>query len=227
MAADSCPAERIRPLPETDLISLSQAVTWLATGRAREARTLKRFRAIEGYIGLPKHLYIALEEASGRIVSLIRNKKLTAFGSRGDGPRELIPRDYFANEVYGDYMRDTFEAELLTWERGDYPEGLPEYRSVRFWRSELLETLTPLVEDIIRAKPSLATRTVAAETRCFEWLVGLMRDGPQREPKTVYSKRAIAEFNVGARQFDRAWSRAKVETGTKEWGRSGRRAVRD
>lgn len=252
MAPGSIAAKDHRPLPEKDLISLCEAVTWLATGRAREARTIHRVKTCfvrerliqqhavkrdqlrgkdaQAASSLPQEavrialpLLDALEVASAEILSLIRREVLTAYGRTGDGGRERIPPDYFMSEVYGDYARDLFEADVLAWQRGEFAEELPVFRSVRFRRADLVAAVAPLVADRVGAEQRARRPTAAAEAKCVRWLVAQMLGGPPQARKDEYCDRALAEFGIDKRQFIRAWDVAKIESGTTTWGKPGRR----
>lgn len=63
--------------------------------------------------------------------------------------------------------------------------------------------------------------TVGAETRCKEWLIGLMKAGPPKKRKPEYRTEAKALYDVGSRAFRRAWANAVAETGNNDWSRSG------
>ncbi len=72
--------------------------------------------------------------------------------------------------------------------------------------------------------PRRAT-TIAAETRCKDWLAGLMRQEERpSKTKSGYRTEAKKQFSVGSRAFDRAWRNACVETGNSAWSRPGRKS---
>ncbi len=67
--------------------------------------------------------------------------------------------------------------------------------------------------------------TGAAETKCRKWLTALMTGNSKPEKtKAAYKKEAQAEFSVGVRAFDRAWTRTIEETGKGDWSRAGRKS---
>lgn len=68
--------------------------------------------------------------------------------------------------------------------------------------------------------------TIAAQTRCKNWLVSLMRVGPPTKNKGNYRKTAQREFEVGTKVFDRAWANAVAESGNNKWMRPGPKSVR-
>ena len=64
--------------------------------------------------------------------------------------------------------------------------------------------------------------TIKAETKCREWLVGLMKNGNKKKSKSAYRTEANAKYGVSNRAFDRAWGYAVADTGNKTWNRPGR-----
>lgn len=77
--------------------------------------------------------------------------------------------------------------------------------------------------EVARTTPNEpAPSSAGAETRCREWLISLMREGPQKKPKPHYKADAERQFGVGINAFRRAWERAIAETGVTNWGRAGR-----
>jgi hypothetical protein len=68
--------------------------------------------------------------------------------------------------------------------------------------------------------------TIAAETQCENWLVGLMQNGPQTSPRDTYKEKARDKFGISGRGFNRAWGGAKKTVGNKSWGRPGPKSKR-
>ena len=64
--------------------------------------------------------------------------------------------------------------------------------------------------------------TIKAETKCREWLVGLMKNGNKKKSKSAYRTEANAKYGVSNRAFDRAWGYAVADTDNKTWNRPGR-----
>jgi hypothetical protein len=66
------------------------------------------------------------------------------------------------------------------------------------------------------------TTTIGAETKCKQWLIGLMSGNSRPDRlKSAYRDDARDEFNVGTKAFDRAWGNAVAETGNTAWSRPG------
>lgn len=63
--------------------------------------------------------------------------------------------------------------------------------------------------------------TIQAETKCREWLVGLMKNGDPERSKSDYRTKAVAKFGVGKRAFGRAWANAVAETSNTNWIKPG------
>ena len=75
------------------------------------------------------------------------------------------------------------------------------------------------------ATAARADCTVAAETRCKNWLIEMMSKGvPPDHTKSEYRADAKKRFSVGARAFDRAWQNACTETGNIAWSKPGRKS---
>ncbi len=135
------------PLPEKDWITLCELVTWRATGKARSAATLRRLmRRRRGR--KPAFLWASFERAAATVVSLCRKNDLSPYGSVGGNPHQPFSEEYFLSDVYADYVSDSIGPDPRAWPRASpYPDENPEeprelsiYRSVRFFRSDLLST---------------------------------------------------------------------------------------
>jgi hypothetical protein len=72
------------------------------------------------------------------------------------------------------------------------------------------------------AKKKKLSTTVAAETRCKEWLIRMMTASPTARPesKSKYLSKAKSLFGVSRRSFDHAWKNAIKTTGAR-WDRPG------
>lgn len=210
-------------LPDTDLITLCEAVTWLTTGRARPAPVLRRLMDQHHGRRWPRGLWHELEEDAGKLVSALRREDLVAYGQIEGGPHAAIPRSYFDSDVFAEFVLDLIAADPQAWSRGTYPDGLPTYRGVRFRRSELWSAMNEAVRapdhDVGRGPRG----SIAAGTRCRQWLMTLMLTGPPEAPKADYMRQACLMFGVSKRQFTNAWAQARQETGNAAWGRAGRR----
>lgn len=159
------------PLPDQDLITYCELVTWLATGRARSADTLKRLMSRHRGQRGPKYLWDSFDHESAGVISILRENNLIAYGSPDGGPHQPIPGDYLINDVYGEPVSDTIGPDPLAWERGSYPEGLATYRNVRFRRSDVLRLWgkeEPGQEESAEPEPeqeaTLATEDAAEES---------------------------------------------------------------
>ncbi len=65
---------------------------------------------------------------------------------------------------------------------------------------------------------------IAGQTKCQNWLLGLMMEGGEpKGKKNNYFLEAKAKFNVSRRGFDRAWSNAIDESGNARWSTAGRK----
>lgn len=126
------------PLPGKDLITLCEAVTWLATGKARRSEVVRRLMRRHAGGRQPRELWAEMEGAADRLVSLARSGKLKVYGSVDDAGVSPIPLDYFAIEVFAEFAFDIIAPDPLAFAKGSYQPGLPTYRSVRFFRSDLL-----------------------------------------------------------------------------------------
>lgn len=210
--------------PETELITLCEVVTWLSTGKARPAETLRRLMRRHNGRRWPPGLWRELDEDAQKLIVKLRRGEFPAYGQLEGGPHEVIPNDYFASDVFAEFAKDLIAADPLAFNRDTYPEGLPTYRSVRFMRKDVAGVLADEVRPMQGTAPTLkGAGTAAAETRCFNWLVELMRNGPPVRSKKDYQSEAIAEFGMAQRQFLRAWDNAKADTRTLTWGKAGRR----
>lgn len=208
------------PLPGTDLISLCEAVTWLTTGQARTAPILKRLMHRHHGRRWPRGLWRELEEDADKLVAALRNDSLTAYGQLDDGPHVAIRPEFFMSDVFAEFPNDTIGPDPLAFERGSYPDKLPTYRSVRFRSADLSNALRREVR--APATRSVGRRsTMAGRRRCLNWLVQLMRAGPQEAPRRVYMEEAKRRFAVMDRQFVQVWAQARQEVDSPEWGRAG------
>jgi hypothetical protein len=70
-------------------------------------------------------------------------------------------------------------------------------------------------------------RRPRAPKECRLWLVAEMRQSPGQSPrlKPWYLDEAKKRYGISEREFDRAWDRAKQESGA-AWGRAGRRPIK-
>ena len=66
--------------------------------------------------------------------------------------------------------------------------------------------------------------TIAAERRCREWLLPLMKAGSPTKPKADYLADATKKYGVGTKAFIRAWGYATSESGNQEWIKPGRKS---
>lgn len=210
------------PLPERDLITLCESVTWLTTGKARPSEVLLRLMRRNTGSRRPQGLWCELEEDAVKLVAALRQGDLVAFGQIEGCPHQAIPSDYFLSDVFAEFARNIIAPDPLAFERGTYPEGLPTFRNVRFRRVDLIARLIKSVRPSDEGEPR-RFGTIAGQTRCSKWLAYLMRNGPQEAKKSVYADRAIQQFGITQRQFLRAWDNAIAEVQTPDWGRSGRR----
>jgi hypothetical protein len=212
-------------LPMRELISLCEVVTWLTTGKARQAAVLSRLMRRHTGGRWPPGLWRQLQEDAEKLIAGLRRGEFPAYGQLDSGPHEAIPNDYFSSDVFAEFAKDLIAPDPLAFERDSYPEGLPTYQNVRFHRSDVFEHLAGKVRADSGSGPGLLA-TIAGQTRCYRWLVELMERGPQETSKSEYGAYARAEFGIGQRQFLRAWDNAIAQVQNPDWGKSGRRQKR-
>ena len=73
------------------------------------------------------------------------------------------------------------------------------------------------------AAPDRHTGTSVAESRCYHWLLKLMKNGRPSKNKPVYRAEAQQTFGVSLRAFDRCWGNAVTKTNNTDWSKPGRR----
>ena len=86
-----------------------------------------------------------------------------------------------------------------------------------------LPALDYIYAHCIRVRPARKPpTTVAAETRCLEWLKPKMRASPTKRPKSKreFCTEAKSLFGVSHRAFNRAWASGIKSTGA-AWNRPG------
>lgn len=96
-------------------------------------------------------------------------------------------------------------------------------RRLKFWREDVLR-LWPAFDDGKPTGTSTAISTIAAETRCREWLAKLMCSGKPTMSRPKYQEEAVRLFGVGSRGFLRAWGNAITDTGNEDWKKPGRKS---
>ncbi len=179
------------PLPEKDLITLCEFVTWRATGKARSAAVLRRFMRRHQGQRQATELRASFERAAATVVSLCRKGDLSPNGSVDGNPHEPFSEGYFLSDVYADPMSDSIGLNLLAWARASpYPDENPEeprelsiYRSVRFLRSDLLSTFEPAADDIDQRAAKASTDAAM-----------LVETLPPALPSKGFSSRKVTEW---------------------------------
>ncbi len=210
-------------VPNRDLISLCEGVTFLATGATRKSATLRRFMGRQGGGREPKGLWNRMEREADVLLSFLRRGDLTAYGSLDSGPIEPVPKDYFVNDVFSEFARDLLAHDPSISEGAFGRTGIPTYRDVRFLRSDFADVANRHFLSIKKRQSSRAKQTFAAESRCRKWLIELMKNGDPKSAKAVYQAQATDMFGTGPNQFNRAWAMARSEVGNPMWGKPGRR----
>ena len=84
------------------------------------------------------------------------------------------------------------------------------------------ESLDRYLADLFDA--SLQVRqSVGAENKCQQWLENLMKNSPERRPKTKveFFQQSRENFGVTRRAFERAWGKAVASTGAEAWSKAG------
>jgi hypothetical protein len=77
------------------------------------------------------------------------------------------------------------------------------------------------VPTFVPKKASRRPSTIAAEKRCQDWLVDLMRRGSPTKVKAAYLAEAKQEFEISDRGFARAWSEAVKKSSNPDWTKPG------
>jgi hypothetical protein len=165
-------------------------------------------------------------KATGDFIFLVDalKKRISDVGGNSDLAQERIIADL-----------DAYRLEV-TWEDRDgatytdlLPDGCATWADAQFDWSKSTARWGPN-DDIawafcikVRAAKELPT-TVAAETRCGEWLKKEMRASPTKSPKSKleFHIEAKSLFGVSGRAFNRAWTSEIKSTGA-AWQRPGRR----
>jgi hypothetical protein len=81
-----------------------------------------------------------------------------------------------------------------------------------------------LIEEAGTSGAAAHQTTIAAETRCRDWLAQQMKEYERRpHNKTWYKAQAQEKFDVGSKAFDRAWANAIAASGNTNWSKPGRR----
>lgn len=207
-------------LPDRALVTLCEVVTWLATGDSQPAATLRQLLKRHQGARRPVHRWRRWETAADTVIETLRRGDIVAYGQLDDGPHEAVPRDYFMSDAFIDFATDSIAPDPLAWEAGTYPERLATYRNVRFWKSDVEQALRHAAGQP-QQDPPRRRATVAAGSRCRDWLIGLMKSGPQEQAKIRYQEHAVATYGISTRQFKSAWDQARQEVGNPQWGRPG------
>ncbi len=175
-------------------------------------------RLIKERAGLPE------DESREDIVLAVRERTLaeqwwcTSRGERSRRFRGDLPHGFL----------DNLTPDLIDWER-----SIARRRGVGAQFKVEIEVsragICHLWPDLLETPPgqgnSRQIATIAAETRCKNWLIELMsKDGPPDRPKPQYRSEAKSEYSVGTRAFDRAWQNAIAKTGNSAWSNPGRKS---
>lgn len=64
------------------------------------------------------------------------------------------------------------------------------------------------------------------ETKCRQWLLGLMKQGAPKKAKDRYREQALGEWRISIAGFKRAWAWAIEESGNAAWKTPGRKSTR-
>ena len=90
---------------------------------------------------------------------------------------------------------------------------------------ERVDAICPLPESEEEEQPDGRDLNIKAETKCRQWLVGLMGNSSKPEKaKPEYAEAAKKKFKIGAKAFIRAWAGAIEETGNTVWSKPGRKS---
>jgi hypothetical protein len=128
----------------------------------------------------------------------------------GGGPAGLAEKGYLRLDLARRCLGET-----LTAAKPRYGEEQVRLKEFVPWAIALDWTLPDALRELGGVPSgdfSSAGSTVAAETRCREWLIGEMRKGAPTRARKKYQEEAHQRFGVGPRPFGRAWDRAKEET---------------
>lgn len=64
------------------------------------------------------------------------------------------------------------------------------------------------------------------ETKCRQWLLGLMKQSGPEKAKARYREQALREWQISIAGFNRSWAWAIEETGNIAWKKPGRKSTR-
>ena len=64
------------------------------------------------------------------------------------------------------------------------------------------------------------------ETKCRQWLLGLMKQGAPEKAKIHYRELALGEWRISIAGFNRSWAWAIEESGNAAWKTPGRKSTR-
>ena len=213
----------VGPAPEA---AIKEVITVLRrdqgdTAPSRMALAWITYRNEQAVINIKEGRFTPTKAAIRDLLSALRSGKLIAHGmfegERIPHPIETTVWSTFEIVVkrmmFGGHMFLPTSGTLLVFA---HRKGAPQ--------TQLLSATVPAAK--LRKLWPAAKRTVAAETRCREYLVTEMKRCLDRapNPKSDFLADCQARFpGLSKRGFERAWANAIRLTGAVGWGKAGRR----
>jgi hypothetical protein len=167
-------------------------------------RLLDNFLRVETQ--LPPSASLSAREAQTKLWQALSESQLKAEGFDKNGTVVEIPaRNWTHLELFEEGNQDVLKYDIL--------DNEPTYTKVHLRRDDLLANWPP------------EGATSKSEGDCRRWLITLMRESPEKRPKSKleFQKEALKKFrNLAVRQFQRAWDAAIIESHATGWSKAGR-----
>lgn len=173
----------------------SEAITWIAFGRAITQEESKQTAIDEFLNDQPEEEKVALNSAEAELFERLRSQSMKALGKEGNSEKYSdIPHTVFLSKVGINILHNTigmdWGADLATRERWD----LPDWRDVKVWRSDVLRFwpqpgTTPYEEFVPLPE---AARIAFEETGAVD---AVMRTGTPEE-RLAYHANAIIDDDL-------------------------------